>query len=202
MKKIKVYSLTAIAVAAVTLSSCGSGNNKPTNDTAGVSLADTAMNKAAADSLPAQATAPDPTIDLIKKSLVNNLVKNDLKTLTENDRKFSYSTADINGDGKKEIFVGMKGGYFCGSGGCTVYLLSAEGEKITRFTIVDGPIAVSADKSNGWSDLIIPSKGVNYLVKFNGKTYPSNPSVQPKVTAPVPAELVKVLADNEPVYNF
>jgi hypothetical protein len=206
MQTIKGFLPVIVSVTLVTLLACGSGNNKEERDTTTASIADTVTHAATADSLPghgeASASASDSTVQLIKNSLVNDLVKNDLKLLKENDRKFSYSVADINGDGKDEIFVGMKGQYFCGNAGCTVYLLNAEGKKIGRFTIVDGPITISATKTNGWNDLILPSKGINYSVKFNGKTYPSNPSVQPKVTAPVSADLKKVLADTEAVHTF
>jgi len=96
----------------------------------------------------------------------------------------------------------MKGNYFCGNAGCTVYLLTNEGKKITTFSIVDGPIAVSTGKTNGWKDLIIPSRGINYLVKYNGKTYPSNPSVQPKFTGTVTNDMQKILPDNLTLYTF
>lgn len=148
---------------------------------------------------PAVSTA---IVDTIKNALINDLVKKDLDILTENDRRFIYTETDLNQDGKNEIFVGMQGSYFCGNAGCTVYLLTNEGKRINTFTIVDGPIAITADRTKGWNDLIIPSRGVNYLVKYNGKAYPANPSVQPKFTGTVTDDMQKVLPGNSTEYSF
>ncbi|SEW36836.1 hypothetical protein [Chitinophaga arvensicola] len=203
--QIKHLQLTMAATALATLFSCNAGNKPSTGDSL-IIAKDTAVNVSPADSSVANKNVPAQTdstaAGLIRKVLVTDLVKNDLKTLTEKDRQFSYGVADINGDGKGEIFVGLKGSYFCGNAGCTVYLLDNEGKKINLFTIVDGPITISENKTKGWNDLIIPSKGVNYAVKFNGKNYPSNPSVQPRFTDSITAESVKVLADNAVIYNF
>ncbi|PIF46427.1 hypothetical protein CLU96_3458 [Chryseobacterium sp. 52] len=130
------------------------------------------------------------------------LDKNDLKVMTDNDRKFSYAEADLNGDNNKEILVAMKGSYFCGSGGCTVLLLNSKGEKINTFTVVGGPVSIATDKTEGWADLVIPSKGKNYLVKYNGKKYPGNPSVQPEFSGKVPSSFQVVLGDSDAVYHF
>ncbi|MGN6437200.1 MAG: hypothetical protein ACTHMM_11730 [Agriterribacter sp.] len=206
MLKRKFNAAIAFVLFLMPLLSCNSGSDTSSNDTTAILKTDTTAtlplpdsNKSAPDTTAAPSS---PTVDLIKSSLTGNLVKNDLKILTENDRKFIYSEADINGDGTSEIFVGMRGGYFCGNAGCTVYLLSHEGKEITRFTIVDGPIAVSTNRTKDWNDLIIPSRGVNYLVKFNGKTYPSNPSVQPKFAGSVSNDLIRVLPDGSTAYAF
>ncbi|MGN6490977.1 MAG: hypothetical protein ACTHLE_03195 [Agriterribacter sp.] len=207
MLKRKFNAAVAFAFFLITILSCNSASNTSANDTTTVSKQDTTAVLSPPDSTASASdtttAAPlNPTVNLIRNALTGNLVKNDLTILTEKDRKFIYSEADINGDGTNEIFVGMKGGYFCGNAGCTVYLLTSDGKEITRFTIVDGPIAVSADKTKDWNDLIMPSRGVNYLVKFNGKTYPSNPSVQPKFTGTVSNDLKNVLPDGSTAYAF
>ncbi|MDR6920074.1 MULTISPECIES: hypothetical protein [Chryseobacterium] len=139
---------------------------------------------------------------LIGNVLREQLLKNDLNILTENDRKFRYTEADLNGDGDKEIFVGMAGSYFCGTGGCTVYLLNSKGKKINGFTVVGGPIAISSNKTNGWADLIIPSKSKNYLIKYTGKIYPGNPSIQPEYKEALPPSFQIVLGEHEAEYSF
>ena len=75
--------------------------------------------------------------------------------------------------------MGLTGSYFCGTGGCTILLLNSDGGLITTFTVTDYPIIVSNTITKNWKDLILYSNGKNHLMKFNGKTYPSNPSVQP-----------------------
>ncbi|MBV7529622.1 hypothetical protein [Chitinophaga sp. sic0106] len=101
--------------------------------------------------------------------------------IDSNSRSYSVAIADLNSDGTYEIFVKLNGSYFCGSGGCTVLLLNNEGGVITKFTVTDTPISVSANLTNGWKDLLLPSNGKIHLLKYNGKAYPSNPSTQPVV---------------------
>lgn len=117
---------------------------------------------------------------------IQHLIKITLKDLFKEDiekgyldtlsRQFKYSQFDLNQDGNKEIFVGLTGPFFCGSGGCTMLLLSDHGEVITRFTVVDYPVYVITDKSKGWNNLVIFSGGENRLLQFDGQGYPSNPS--------------------------
>jgi hypothetical protein len=56
---------------------------------------------------------------------------------------------------------------------------------ITRMMITRPPIRVLATKTNGWSDLSVHVRGGGIVngydaqLSFNGKKYPSNPSVPP-----------------------
>lgn len=119
------------------------------------------------------------------------LVRDRLKLIAEEDlklgivdslsRKFIFFEYDLNGDNLKEIFVGLTGPYFCGSGGCTQFILDSKGEVITRFTVSDYPVVISKDLTNSWNDLYILSDGEYHIVKFDGKSYPSNPSTLPKL---------------------
>lgn len=119
--------------------------------------------------------------DLMSKNITNFLtqsyLKDDLQFLSENDRKFQMYKIDLNGDGKDEYFVRLMGSYFCGSGGCTFLLLDRYSEIITKFTVMRPPIYVSVEKENGWRKLIVESEGKYKELVFNGKRYPSNPSV-------------------------
>lgn len=108
-------------------------------------------------------------------------LQDDLKVMSEEDRKYSYDTFDLNNDGRKEIFVALINSYFCGSGGCTLLILNPDFTLNSRMTLVGNfPIQASSKSTHGWRDLVIPSKG-DHLMKYNGKKYPSNPSTQPKV---------------------
>lgn len=122
------------------------------------------------------------TANLVRLTLTD-LFKEDLekKWIDETSRKFIFFEYDLNDDGKKEILVGLIGSYFCGSGGCTQYILDNQGNVISKFTVAGNPVVIDTHKSNGWKDLIIYSGGKNRLVKFDGKKYPSNPSVQPEL---------------------
>jgi hypothetical protein len=110
-----------------------------------------------------------------------NLFKDDLEKdiIPDLSKKFIFFEYDLNDDSKMEIFAGLSGPYFCGSGGCTIYLFNDDGTVLTRFTVADYPIVISDSKTKGFKDLIIQSDGKNHLVKFNGEKYPSNPSLEP-----------------------
>ena len=142
----------------------------------------------------------------IRNALRNDLLKNDLNVLTEDQRRFTYQEYDLNEDGKKEYLVGFpRNSYFCGSGGCTFYLLShAEGETLGRFTVAEPPFIVLTSKTNGWRDLVVYSDGSLRKLTFNGTRYPSNPSTAPKYTE-IPGDGLPRLLDFEmplPEYSF
>ena len=119
------------------------------------------------------------TADLVRLTL-QDLHKDDLKNniIDSFGRRFIFFEYDLNDDGKKEIFVGLRGSYFCGSGGCTIYLLDNQGNVITKFS-VSRDVVIDNKKTNGFKDLFIYSGGKFRIVKYNGKTYPSNPSTLP-----------------------
>ncbi|TFV95842.1 hypothetical protein E4S40_06360 [Algoriphagus kandeliae] len=112
---------------------------------------------------------------------IQDLFKEDLAGdfLDSLDRRYMYYQVDLNEDGISEILVGMTGPFFCGSGGCTLLLLSDQGDFITQFSVVKYPVFVDNESSNGWKNLILYSGGKNRLVQFDGETYPSNPSILP-----------------------
>jgi hypothetical protein len=152
-------------------------------DSAKVNQKPTAVDPDPNDTIPASQyginSSSVETSNLVRLTL-KNLFKEDLekKLIDETSRKFIFFEYDLNDDGKKEILVGLTGSYFCGSGGCTQYILDNQGHVISKFTVANTPVIIDTHKSNGWKDLIIYSGGKNRLVKFNGEKYPSNPSVQ------------------------
>lgn len=146
----------------------------------------------------------DNTGRLIHLTL-NDLYKDDIaKELIDTfSRHFKYSQYDLNNDGRQEILVGLTGPYFCGSGGCTMYLLTHQGDVITKYSVVEYPVYVDTTATKGWKDLIIYSGGANRSVKWNGKSYPSNPSTLPKTKAEPGQHQIKLLDwEREPLYQF
>ncbi|CAM4370800.1 hypothetical protein SAMN06265348_113190 [Pedobacter westerhofensis] len=107
--------------------------------------------------------------------------KNDLQRdlIQPTSRQFKLQCADLNADGKDEIFVGLTGPYFCGSGGCTFLLLDHTGKLITKFTVSSYPVIVDSTFTKGWHDLLVQSQGKFHRLKFTGTRYLSNPSLAP-----------------------
>lgn len=134
----------------------------------------------------------DKAVVLIRKQL-NVLLKKDLGAMTKEDRFFYYQAFDLNNDKKDEYFVGFSNPYFCGSGGCSGYILNNDGSLINSFTVTDFPIFVTTSATEKFYDLIFESGGKFYLLKMKNGKYPSNPSVQEVVKGNVPKESIKVL---------
>ncbi len=134
----------------------------------------------------------DKAVELIRKQL-NVLLKKDLAAMTKEDRFFYYQAFDLNNDKKDEYFVGFSNPYFCGSGGCSGYILNNDGSLINSFTVTDFPIFVTTSVTEKFYDLIFESGGKFHLLKMKNGKYPSNPSVQEVVKGNVPKESIKVL---------
>jgi len=95
---------------------------------------------------------------------------------------------DLNGDGEKEAIVYLVGQNWCGSGGCPTLVLAPKASSyrvVTRIFITRPPIRVLTTSSNGWRTLTVwvsgggIQPGYEAELRFDGKTYPMNPSVPP-----------------------
>ncbi|QOD61982.1 hypothetical protein H9I45_05935 [Polaribacter haliotis] len=125
-------------------------------------------------------TENDELANKIGKFFRENYLKSDIDILTENDKKFQLAEVDLNNDGKKEIFINFMTPYFCGSGGCNILLLNQDLKQITKFTVMQTPLFLQKETTNGWKNMLIRSgKDFRQLLYKNGK-YPSNPSVVKK----------------------
>lgn len=102
--------------------------------------------------------------------------------------RYSAAFVDLSGDGDREVIVYLMGGSWCGSGGCTTLVLAPHGRSyriVTTITITWPPILVLVNKSHGWHDIAVRVEGggiqpgYEAVLRFNGRTYPSNPTVPP-----------------------
>lgn len=131
-------------------------------------------------------------VELIQKQL-QVLLKKDLPAMTKEDRYFYYEAFDLNNDQKDEYFVGFSNSYFCGSGGCSGYILNNDGSVINRFSVTDFPILVTTESTEKFYNLLMKSGGIFHLIKMKNGKYPSNPSVEEKWKGEVPKETTSVL---------
>lgn len=113
--------------------------------------------------------------------------------MTKEDRFFYYDAFDLNNDQKEEYFVGFSNSYFCGSGGCSGYILNNDGSLINSFTVTDFPIYVTTSVTEKFYNLIAVSGGKFHLLKLKNGKYPSNSSVQEVVKEEATRESAKVL---------
>ena len=100
---------------------------------------------------------------------------------------FKAASVDLNEDGARELVVWMESRDHCGSGGCTLRVYRAQGGKLaelSRTTIARLPIEVFEYDGDDWLSLIVGVGGGGLksgraLLRFDGKTYPRNPTVPP-----------------------
>jgi hypothetical protein len=108
----------------------------------------------------------------------------------DDDKSTRYLAAfrDLNDDGIPEAMAYLIGRQWCGSGGCPLFILQKSNgswKVVTSTTITNPPIRVLDRKLNGWHSLGVwvqgggIQPGYEAELRFNGKTYPRNPSVPP-----------------------
>jgi len=111
-----------------------------------------------------------------------------LQKIDHNKRtKYMAAFPDLNDDGHPEAIVYLLGDW-CGSGGCTMLVLTQEEGSwrvVTKITITRPPIRVLTKKSKGWHSLALSVQGGGVQpgyeaeLNFDGNTYPSNPTAPP-----------------------
>lgn len=143
----------------------------------------------------------------IKNYITTKLLKeDDLKLITEDQRKFQFYQIDMNNDGENEVFVNFMTSYFCGSGGCTIWLLNNQLRPITKFTVTRTPLFAEQTMKNGWRILLTTSEGELKELIYNNGTYPSNPSMIEKAPYDAPSGHAEIMFDinfSKPkTYNF
>jgi hypothetical protein len=110
--------------------------------------------------------------------------------LGSGDKETRYAVAflNLNRDRASEAIVYLSGDRWCGSGGCTMLILAPAGASyrvVTKTTITRLPIRVLKTRTNGWADLSVRVQGGGILtayqavLRFDGSTYPENPSTLP-----------------------
>ncbi|MGG3450498.1 hypothetical protein ABER98_11535 [Domibacillus aminovorans] len=118
--------------------------------------------------------------------------------------RYYYNRIDINGDGVPGVIVYLVGPFVCGTGGCSLVIfkqLNQSYQLISSFTLVNNPIIVSRNKTNGYNDLImfVSGGGIEPYyaeIKYGANGYPSNPSVQPKVKPGTKVTGIAVISDD------
>jgi len=131
------------------------------------------------------------------------------------DRTTRYVLAfrDLNGDGTPEAIVYLSGREWCGSGGCHTLILTPNRSSwriVANIFITRPPICVLSDVSHGWHSIGVwvqgggTQPGYEAELRFDGKTYPMNPSVPParRLEGKVEGEVViHSMQDAKPLYD-
>lgn len=122
----------------------------------------------------------------------------------DSDMKYYYNKIDLNGDEAPETFVYVVGSILSGTGGDTAFIFAGQEDDyklVSDIALVQNPVIVSTDKTNGWNDLIMRVAGGGIepfyaQLKFDGEKYPQNPSDQPEVEEDTVIEGTAIIADD------
>jgi hypothetical protein len=103
------------------------------------------------------------------------------------DARYFDAAVDLDGDGRQEILAYVAGPMLCGTGGCPLFVFKPGAdayEPVAQVSVVQVPVRVSSQGTNGWRDLVVAIGGGglpagNAVLKYDGNTYPSNPTVPP-----------------------
>lgn len=99
---------------------------------------------------------------------------------------FQYALTDLNGDSYLDAVVLMRDSDHCGSGGCTMLVfrgMKSGFRLVSSSTLTYPPVRVLSGKELGWRTLLVVTRGIGPVVmRFDGRKYPSNPSMQEKAT--------------------
>lgn len=137
--------------------------------------------------------------------------------IPDKDNPVRYISAyqDLDGDGTPEAIVYMIGRNWCGSGGCTLFILTQKDhswKEVSAMTISYPPIYVLSDVSKGWHSLAVrvrdmgrdPLGSYEAELSFDGKSYPGNPSVPPARRIkgkPAGKVVIAQMKDATPLYD-
>jgi hypothetical protein len=118
--------------------------------------------------------------------------------------------ADLDGDGRNEALVSLYSGLFCGSGGCALYIYTPAGaswREVAELTIVNAPVRLLSSRSRGWRDLAVSVRGGGIeipheaRIRFDGRTYASNPSMAPRIRGRAPGRvLIDDAGESRPLF--
>jgi hypothetical protein len=98
--------------------------------------------------------------------------------------RYSLAFADLNGDARAEAIVWLAAGPYCGSGGCTLVVLTPRGRSwrtVSTTSVTSLPITLLATRSHGWRDLSAfavgggITHGYGARVRFHGRGYGDTP---------------------------
>lgn len=204
LKKKKVFGTCLLAAAFLAITGCSNKIANTSNETQEVVSAESIINQqsdeeknAASDTVNTAEEEIDnevPMVDLPKgikgeKAEVQRLeeLRNliisyyDIPKDYYESTRYYYNKVDLDEDGEEEMFVIVMGPYTSGTGGSSaLWVTTNEGKLHVKqdFTVVNTPIIVSDNLTNGVHDLIVPFDGVGAqsqysVLEFKGDSYPS-----------------------------
>lgn len=111
------------------------------------------------------------------------------------ETRYLDGSIDLNGDGRPEVIVHVVGPMACGTGGCPtlVFTPTADGYRlVSTISVSRPPIGASKAVAHGWRNLVVHvagggARGHDAELRFDGTSYPRNPTVAGSGVTPASA---------------
>ena len=153
------------------------------------------------NAMPTEAAPPPPPADPRRAQVMGAVVKT--VGAVDQSGRTAIGYADIGGDEREEALVYLADPDRCGSGGCSLIILTPSGtswRKLGQTTVTRLPVHRLRTRRDGWNDLAVGVGGGGgpsgiALLRFEGGRYPSNPSLQPILNR-LPEGARLLIADN------
>jgi len=122
------------------------------------------------------------------RQLFHQYIEKDM--IDSNSRRFIFFEFDLNGDGEKEIIVGLNGTHWGEDNHSSIIILNNDGTTPAELHRIVGPVYILNKEVNQWKELIIKSDGSYYLLKPEGNGYSSRPESYTRIEQPTPGDLM------------
>lgn len=123
--------------------------------------------------------------DLKLEKIIKEYLDADIKEVGE--IRYFYHPVSLTEDNENLVFVYLLGDYVGGTGGSLAIIVDTDKEEVfSEFSLVNNPIIISEEKTNGYNDIIMISSGGGsdyklVKMKYDGEKYPSNPSLEEEI---------------------
>lgn len=132
-----------------------------------------------------------PTKDNSKAnpSLEEAILK-ETKATQSDENRYVYFYEDLDNDKDYETIAYLWGKDFSGNGGATMLVFDEKDDKyefISKTTLVNMPMMISENSTNGYNDIIVTVSGggikedYNTVLQYGKDGYPLNASIQPQI---------------------
>ena len=140
----------------------------------------------------------DPS-DFVLKQSMSKILKQANAPLNSG---YIHRRIDLNDDGRRDALILFKTpyGFWCGTHGCTMFIMQAHNDHFTLVNDVQTvrpPIYISQEKTNGWKNIILRISGrrtssKNVAMQYDRNAYPKYPDSVARISAQEDATKVKV----------
>lgn len=130
------------------------------------------------------------TTDRTRLTMLPVIQEQELTESELNEVQFVERVIDLdNNFDTEEYLIYPYGPYYCGSGGCNLYIVNEDNNIISGTSVTKLPVYTelidfekNSPQKGVWEDIIVWSDGAYRRLTHDGTGYPSNPSLEPSLT--------------------